>query len=35
LGEKVEDNFLVVDAKQNMQISKNKEEKVIKKLKNL
>ena len=35
LGEKVEDNFLVVDAKQNMQISKSKEEKVITKLKNL
>ncbi|MDB9906904.1 [protein-PII] uridylyltransferase [Gammaproteobacteria bacterium] len=35
LGEKVEDNFLVVDAKKNIQISKNKEEKVIKKLKNL
>jgi [protein-PII] uridylyltransferase len=35
LGEKVEDNFLVVDARKNIQISKNKEEQVIKKLKNL
>ena len=35
LGEKVEDNFLVVDARKNIKISKNKEENIIKKLKNL
>ena len=35
LGEKVEDNFLVVDARKNSEMSANKEKIISKKLKNL